>query len=128
MQYGLIGSTEWGEDFASWIPGHVVAYLNVDVAVKGSQFNLLGSPSLAHLMRQSAVDVPHPTELGKTLWDARTDKGPFKTGTGIDDEYMKAYQQAENAKRSSETGIPPLGSGSDYTVFLQRLGVCVPIF
>lgn len=28
-QYGLIGSTEWGEDFAEWIDEHVVAYLNL---------------------------------------------------------------------------------------------------
>ena len=29
MQYGLIGSTEWGEDFAPWIQEHVVTYLNL---------------------------------------------------------------------------------------------------
>ena len=29
LQYGLIGSTEWGEDFADWIQEHVVAYLNL---------------------------------------------------------------------------------------------------
>lgn len=28
-QYGLIGSTEWGEDFADWIDKHVVAYFNL---------------------------------------------------------------------------------------------------
>lgn len=28
-EYGLIGSTEWGEDFADWIDEHVVAYLNL---------------------------------------------------------------------------------------------------
>jgi N-acetylated-alpha-linked acidic dipeptidase len=29
VQYGLIGSTEWGEDFPEWIQKHVVSYLNV---------------------------------------------------------------------------------------------------
>ena len=29
VQYGLVGSTEWGEDFAEWIDKHVVAYLNL---------------------------------------------------------------------------------------------------
>lgn len=29
LQYGLMGSTEWGEDFADWIQEHVVAYLNL---------------------------------------------------------------------------------------------------
>jgi N-acetylated-alpha-linked acidic dipeptidase len=28
-QYGLVGSTEWGEDFADWIQEHVVSYVNV---------------------------------------------------------------------------------------------------
>lgn len=28
-QYGLIGSTEWGEDFADWIQEHVISYVNV---------------------------------------------------------------------------------------------------
>ena len=28
-EYGLVGSTEWGEDFADWIQKHVVAYLNL---------------------------------------------------------------------------------------------------
>lgn len=30
-EYGLIGSTEFGEDFSKWLQEHVVAYLNVDV-------------------------------------------------------------------------------------------------
>lgn len=29
LQYGLVGSTEWGEDFVDWIQEHVVAYLNL---------------------------------------------------------------------------------------------------
>ena len=32
-EYGLIGSTEWGEDFSEWIKGHVVAYVNVGALV-----------------------------------------------------------------------------------------------
>jgi N-acetylated-alpha-linked acidic dipeptidase len=28
-QYGLIGSSEYGEDFADWLKEHVVAYLNL---------------------------------------------------------------------------------------------------
>ncbi|EDR12349.1 uncharacterized protein LACBIDRAFT_245820, partial [Laccaria bicolor S238N-H82] len=93
-EYGLIGSTEWGEDFPSWIAEHVVAYLNVDVSVAGSRWTASASPSLAHLFKKAALDIPHPTIPGKTLWDAREDDG-----------------------------ILPLGSGSDFTVFLQRLGV-----
>ncbi|KXN87971.1 Glutamate carboxypeptidase 2 [Leucoagaricus sp. SymC.cos] len=98
-EYGLIGSVEWGEDFTEWISANVAAYLNVDTSVAGSRWIAAGSPSLAHLIKDVALSVEHPTFPGKTLWDA----------------------QAE--RLSSKTGITPLGSGSDYTVFLQHIGV-----
>ncbi|CUA76771.1 Glutamate carboxypeptidase 2 [Rhizoctonia solani] len=121
-EYGLIGSTEWGEDFADWIQKHVVAYLNIDVATAGESFGLAGSPSLAHLLRQAAIDVPHPSDPNRTLWDAKDDVGPF-TGP-IDEDAFAVQQEAELAhKAATSTGVGPLGSGSDYTVFLQRLGI-----
>ncbi|KXN89501.1 Glutamate carboxypeptidase 2 [Leucoagaricus sp. SymC.cos] len=98
-EYGLIGSTEWGEDFADWIDQHVVAYFNLDSSVGGSKFGTSGSPLLAHFIRDTAQDIPHPTDANRTLWDARNDEA------------------ADNL------GVSPLGSGSDYTVFLQRSGV-----
>ncbi|KAJ1311382.1 hypothetical protein OPQ81_009875 [Rhizoctonia solani] len=121
-EYGLIGSTEWGEDFADWIQEHVVAYLNVDVSSSGDRFDLLGSPSLAHLLRQAAIDVPHPSDANRTLWDAKDDLGPF-TGP-VDKDAFAVQQEVELARKAvSSTGVRPLGSGSDYTVFLQRLGI-----
>lgn len=127
-----MGSTEWGEDFAPWISDHVVAYLNVDVSVSGSRWSAEGSPSLAHLIKQAAEEIPHPTLKGKTLWDARTDEGPFGgtefSNMTIDVELKEAYGALKREIQSSETGIRPLGSGSDYTVFLQRLGVCSNIY
>ncbi|KAF9464473.1 Zn-dependent exopeptidase [Collybia nuda] len=126
-EYGLVGSTEWGEDFATWISDHVVAYLNVDVSVSGSRWSAGGSPSLAHLIKRAALEISHPTIKGKTLWDARTDEGPFSgtksSNISVDVQFMEAYGTLRHEIRSSETGIYPLGSGSDYTVFLQRLGV-----
>lgn len=129
-EYGLIGSTEWGEDFPSWIAEHVVAYLNVDVSVAGSRWTASASPSLAHLFKKAALDIPHPTIPGKTLWDAREDDGPYRGSIdglsplpAIDAEYLATYELTEKKKRASDTGILPLGSGSDFTVFLQRLGV-----
>ncbi|OSX59469.1 hypothetical protein POSPLADRAFT_1035744 [Postia placenta MAD-698-R-SB12] len=119
-EYGLIGSTEWAEDFPEWITGNVVAYLNVDVSVSGSRWGASGSPSLAHLIRQSALDVSHPSVPGKTLWDAMGDSGIF-TGKS-DAEFLDMYESAQQAK-ASDTGISPLGSGSDFTPFLQHLGI-----
>ncbi|KAH8096736.1 Zn-dependent exopeptidase [Cristinia sonorae] len=120
-EYGLIGSTEWGEDFADWIQQSAVAYINVDVSVAGSAFTASGSPSLAHLIRKTAKEVPHPTDPNRSLWDSSKDKGPFTKGVA-DAEFMAFYEATER-QRAAFTGVPPLGSGSDYTVFLQRLGV-----
>ncbi|GAA5854899.1 hypothetical protein JCM9279_000191 [Rhodotorula babjevae] len=94
-EYGLIGSTEFGEDFPEWLQEHVVAYLNVDVSVSGSQYQLGASPSLADLLRNVSAQVPDPDVEGKTLAD----------------------------RYGGDLHVGPLGSGSDFTVFLQRLGL-----
>lgn len=120
-EYGLVGSTEWGEDFADWIKDHVVAYLNTDVSSAGSQLNVAGSPSLAPLIVKTAKDLPHPTKKDKTLWDALTDQGPFEGP--LDSAFEARYEVDRKAKRAAKTGVSPLGSGSDFTVFLQRIGV-----
>ncbi|KAF8591491.1 Zn-dependent exopeptidase [Ramaria rubella] len=119
-EYGLIGSTEWGEDFPDWIKKHVVAYVNMDVAVMGSRFGAQASPSLAYLIRQAADEVPHPTRVGSSLWDATADKGPF---TGPADAAVVAIAEAKEKMVETGLGVTPLGSGSDFTVFLQRLGI-----
>lgn len=124
-----MGSTEYGEDFGPWISEHVVSYLNVDVSVAGSRWTAAGSPSLSDLIKESALDVPHPTIPGKTLWDAQNDDGPFNAdafnGTmSADVDFMRDYEAGEKKKESLASKVTPLGSGSDFTVFLQRLGVC----
>ncbi|KAH9833740.1 Zn-dependent exopeptidase, partial [Rhodofomes roseus] len=123
-EYGLIGSTEWAEDFPDWIQSNVVAYLNVDVSVSGSAWGASGSPSLAHLIRAAAQDVPHPTVAGKSLWDSRDDEGPFLGAGLVDAETLAIYEAAKKARLGpSDTGVGQLGSGSDFTPFLQRLGI-----
>ncbi|KIY72270.1 Zn-dependent exopeptidase [Cylindrobasidium torrendii FP15055 ss-10] len=110
-EYGLIGSTEWGEDFPEFIRDNVVAYFNLDGSAGGSRWSAHASPSLAHFIEQTALEIPHPTDAARTLWDARTDSGPF-AGNGTFTEV-----QAESV------AVGALGSGSDYTVFLQHIGV-----
>ncbi|GJJ08028.1 hypothetical protein Clacol_002235 [Clathrus columnatus] len=118
-EYGLIGSTEHGEDFAEWISENVVAYVNLvglDSSVSGSRFTTSASPSLAHLIRQVALDIPHPTRENSTVWDALSDRGQYYVPgmvSGEEDDFVSKNTSA----------VSPLGSGSDYTVYLQRLGV-----
>ncbi|KAK0235018.1 hypothetical protein EDD85DRAFT_929054 [Armillaria nabsnona] len=125
-EYGLIGSTEWGEDFAEFIDKYVVAYVNIDGSASGSRYGTQASPLLAHLVRQSALDIPHPTQKGRTLWDATKDTGSYfgarEVGEAVTDPDVVAMSEARpNAVDALGVGV--LGSGSDYTVFLQRLGI-----
>ncbi|KAF5363622.1 hypothetical protein D9756_000320 [Leucocoprinus leucothites] len=125
-EYGLIGSTEWGEDFADWIDKHVVAYFNLDSSVSGSRFGTSGSPLLAHFIRETAQDISHPTEANRTLWDARNDDGILLESASslVADAIRVAQTELEVAiAAADDLGVSPLGSGSDYTVFLQRNGV-----
>ena len=71
-------------------------------------------------MRDTAEKIPHPTDPGRTLWDARNDRGPLH-GENIDPQVMAMVEEA--AKAVDSIGVGALGSGSDYTVFLQRIGV-----
>ncbi|TCD69209.1 hypothetical protein EIP91_008312 [Steccherinum ochraceum] len=119
-EYGLVGSTEWGEDFAEWIQEQAVSYINVDISVGGSTLIALGSPSLAHLIRRTAQDIPHPSDPKRTLWDATKDSGPF---SGAADADFMAMHNTVSQRRAASTGVQLLSSGSDFTVFLQRLGV-----
>ncbi|EIW82081.1 Zn-dependent exopeptidase [Coniophora puteana RWD-64-598 SS2] len=119
-EYGLIGSTEYGEDFEDWINEHVVAYINIDSSTSGSKLRSSASPLLAHLLRDTAEQIPHPTALNRTLWDARLDNGELYGGQ-VDAEVVDMHEADLLAQDS--IGVTPLGSGSDYTLFLQHIGI-----
>ena len=91
-----------------------------DVAVSGSAFHVAGSPSLAHIIQKTAKDVPHPTNPKKSLWEASQDTGPFEGTADVD---IITKHDVSMKRKAPLTNIQPLGSGSDFTVFLQRLGV-----
>jgi N-acetylated-alpha-linked acidic dipeptidase len=108
-EYGLIGSTEWAEENAAELQAKAVAYLNVDVAVAGGNFGASSVPSLWKLMRAATRDVQDP-----------------KTGKSIYVQWQeKTREQRPEAEQDStaEARISALGSGSDYTPFLQHLGI-----
>ena len=99
------------------------AYLvRVDSATSGSRFHASASPSLAHFLRDTAEAIPHPTDEERTLWDARFDTGTLQ-GDRMDIEVLAANGEAFETDDSLGVGI--LGTGSDYTVFLHRIGVSI---
>lgn len=109
-EQGLIGSTEWVEDHAEALREHLVAYLNTDGNSRGF-VSLGGSHSLQRLMNEVAEATADPI-----LQVPVTDRLRAKLRLSAD----KGDQQEAKAP---ELPIAPLGSGSDYSPFLQHLGI-----
>lgn len=99
-EWHLTGSTEWGEQFAEELQAGAVAYLNVDGSTSGSDFEVGAVASLNPLVTEVARDVMDP-RTGTSIFDVTAAR--LGAGHGIVDN--------------------KLGSGSDYTVFLNFLGV-----
>jgi N-acetylated-alpha-linked acidic dipeptidase len=116
---GLIGSTEWGEDHAQEL-GKAAAYFNMDVGVSGTKFGASGVPSLKQFIREIAKAVPSPR--GGTVYDTwKKTSQPNQEG-GFRSQETSTYRlPAANVR--GDVPVGDLGSGSDYTVFLQHLGV-----
>ncbi len=107
---GLIGSTEWGEDHGLQL-ANAAAYFNMDVGVSGKKFEASGVPSLKDFIREIAKAVPSPE--GGTVYDA-WDKASQPNA---------ATNHPPPAAMQGDVPVGDLGSGSDYSVFLQHLGV-----
>jgi len=101
-EFTLTGSTEWGELEADRLKAGALAYLNVDSSSSGNSFTAAAVPALAGFLRDVARDVPDPR--GGSIYDAWS-------------------RQTKTLKEPTVT--TRLGSGSDYTVFLNFLGVPV---
>jgi len=112
-EFTLTGSTEWGEENESDLKKNAVVCINVDEATHGPHFSPSASPLLFAALRETAHDVPDPARPERSLADAwREDSGFIGVGS---------YATAAGGNR--EMPVSVLGSGSDYTVFFNRLGV-----
>ena len=94
-EYGLVGSTEWVEEYLPWLSHANIAYVNVDVGTTGPQFHVSANPLLNKLLHEIVSLVPSPNQTipGQTvgdLWDGR---------------------------------ITTMGSGSDFTAFQDFAGI-----
>ncbi|HET9370121.1 MAG TPA: M28 family metallopeptidase [Vicinamibacterales bacterium] len=113
-EYGLVGSTEWAEANAAML-GKAIAYVNVDTAVTGPNFGASGVPSLRDLVREVAALVPEPRAGGTVgaVWERRQ----------RDAWAAAAPVVLDGADPTFDLQLGRLGSGSDYTAFLDHLGV-----
>lgn len=108
---GLLGSTEWAETHADELKAHAVAYINSDGNGRG-YFGASGSHSLEKFINGVAKDVEDP-ESGVSSWKRvqarRIVDGPAES--------------RKDARDREDLRIGALGSGSDYSTFIDHLGI-----
>jgi len=94
-EYGLVGSTEWVEEYIPWLSATAVAYINVDIGVRGPNFNAAASPLLHKSVYEATglVKSPNQTVEGQSVRDKWSGK------------------------------IQTMGSGSDFTPFQDFAGI-----
>ncbi|HEY2684606.1 MAG TPA: transferrin receptor-like dimerization domain-containing protein [Steroidobacteraceae bacterium] len=109
---GLIGSTEWAETHAAELKTKAVLYVNSDVNVRGFLHGE-GSHALQRFTSEAARDVKDPETNTSVL------------GRALIHKRVSAYESGADAPRAAngDLVLAALGSGSDYTPFLQHLGV-----
>ncbi len=118
---GLMGSTEWVEQHESELAGSP-AYFNVDVAVSGPKFGASAVPSLKQFIRDVTKAVPSPK--GGTVYEAwQKASQPEGPSTQSPSESVADNRRKPAAQVEDDVSVGDLGSGSDYTAFLQHLGV-----
>ncbi|KAM3351144.1 hypothetical protein ACQJBY_023257 [Aegilops geniculata] len=97
-EYGLIGSTEWVEENRAMLTSRTVAYLNVDVGVSGSGVDASATPQLDELLKQASKKVQNPDNGTESLYDLWI---------------------ASDSSLIGRLG----GGGSDYSAFVQHIGI-----
>ena len=108
---GLLGSTEWAEQHADELKQHAAVYINSDGNGRG-YLNMSGSHSLEKFMNGVAKDVNDPEKdypAWKRLRLKRIADAP--------------PDQRDEVRKRADLRMGALGSGSDYTVFVDHLGV-----
>ena len=109
---GLLGSTEWGETHADELRQHAVAYINSDGNDRG-YLTMGGSHTLEAFINGVAHDIQDP-EKKIPVWKRDQLKA-------IAD--AKTPEDRKDVRDRADLRIDALGSGSDWTVFLDHLGI-----
>ena len=112
-EWGLIGSTEWGEKHADELRQKAVVYFNTDSNRQGT-LRMQGSHTLERFLNNVARGLEDP-RTGETIWKVIKDK---RLKDAKDDEDKKKKIDSRPDLR-----IAALGSGSDYTVFIDHLAI-----
>ena len=108
---GLLGSTEWAEHHAQTLRDKLVVYINSDSNGRGF-LRMAGSHSLERFINEVARDVTDP-QTGVSVWQ-RAQARQIENSSPAESRRIRSR---------SDLRISALGSGSDYTPFLQHLGI-----
>ncbi|RAJ85752.1 N-acetylated-alpha-linked acidic dipeptidase [Chitinophaga dinghuensis] len=109
---GLLGSTEWVEDHAKELQEKAVVYINSDNNGRGFM-NASGSHALETLVNEVGRDITDP-QTKVSILDRRLAADAMRAAT----------PKLKKEKLARQTiNINAMGSGSDYSSFLQHLGV-----
>jgi N-acetylated-alpha-linked acidic dipeptidase len=108
---GLLGSTEWAETHASELRRHAAVYINSDSNGRGF-LNASGSHTLEKFINEVARDIQDP-ETGLSVWKRRQ---LLQIANGPEDARKEARERRD-------LRLNALGSGSDYTAFVDHLGI-----
>ncbi|KAM7131150.1 putative N-acetylated-alpha-linked acidic dipeptidase [Ciconia maguari] len=106
-EFGLLGSTEWAEENAKVLQARGVAYINADSSIEGNYtLRVDCTPLMYRLVYSLTKEIPSPDKgfEGKSLYESWYKKNPSR-------EYKEVPR------------INKLGSGNDFEVFFQRLGI-----
>ncbi|HMF92933.1 MAG TPA: transferrin receptor-like dimerization domain-containing protein [Vicinamibacterales bacterium] len=109
-EQGLLGSTEWVEDLAAELKAKAAIYVNRDAGAGGLNFSGSAVHSLGPFVHELAQSI-QPAGEKKTLYDGWLDRAREQAPKGDGQPLLKAPP------------VGALGSGSDYTAFLDHIGV-----
>ncbi|MCH7410390.1 M28 family peptidase [Belliella sp. DSM 111904] len=103
-EHGVIGSTEWVEQFREELQAKAVAYINLDAAVSGRNFGMSSSPTLKNLIVEASKVVAFP-DSSKTVFEvwSRGKEEPSIGNLGGGSDHIAFYMHA---------GIPSLSGGA----------------
>ena len=109
---GLLGSTEWAENHAAELQAKAVAYINSD----GNGRGFMGAEG-------SHAFAPLITEISKDIVDPQTGVSVFERAKAKRATSASTTKAKKEALESNAYPLGALGAGSDYSSFIQHLGV-----
>jgi N-acetylated-alpha-linked acidic dipeptidase len=111
---GLLGSTEWAETHAAELQRKAAVYINSDGNGRGF-LRAVGSHTLEKFINGVARDIDDP-ESKVSVWKRPQAERVSRAADG-------AAADRQEARTRADLRIGALGSGSDYTAFLDHLGI-----